>query len=49
MNEKEKMLNGLWHSPSKDKTLLEERTHCKKLCYEHNMLSPEKQKFDKSC
>ena len=42
MNEKEKMLNGLWHSPSKDKTLFEERTHCKKLCYEHNLLSPEK-------
>lgn len=42
MNEKEKMLNGLWHSPGLDKTLLEERTRCKKLCFEHNSLSPEK-------
>lgn len=42
MNEKEKMLNSLWHDPSQDKTLLEERTHCKKLCHEHNLLSPEK-------
>lgn len=42
MNEKEKMLNGLWHSPSEDKTLFEERTRCKKLCHEHNLLSPEK-------
>lgn len=43
MNEKEKMLDGLWHSPGDDKNLIEERTYCKKLCHEHNLLSPEKE------
>lgn len=42
MQEKDKMLQGLEYYPDKDETLKKERTECKKLCHEHNLLSPEK-------
>ena len=42
MNEKEKMLKGLVYDANNDKSLIEERTKCKKLCHEYNLLSPEK-------
>lgn len=42
MQEKEKMLKGLPYLPEQDETLKNERIKCKKLCQEHNQLSPEK-------
>lgn len=42
MQEKEKMLQGLLYYADKDETLKAERIKCKKLCYAHNQLSPEK-------
>lgn len=42
MQEKEKMLQGLLYYADKDEILKSERTKCKKLCHEHNQLSPEK-------
>lgn len=42
MSEKEKMLQGELYYADKDKELIEERLICKKLCWEHNQLSPEK-------
>lgn len=42
MNEKEKMLNGLWYYPFKAKELTAERIKCKSLCYDYNNLRPEK-------
>lgn len=40
MNEKEKMLKGLLYDANYDKSLKEERTECKSLCYEYNNLHP---------
>ena len=43
MNEKDKMLNGMWYiADCSDKTLFEERIRCKTLCYEYNNLPPAK-------
>ena len=42
MNEKEKMLKGLLYDANFDKSLIEERTQCKSLCYEYNNLQPVK-------
>ena len=42
MNEKEKMLKGLLYDANYDKSLIEERTQCKSLCYEYNNLQPVK-------
>ena len=36
MNEKEKMLSGLLYDANYDKSLIEERIKCKKLCQEYN-------------
>jgi len=43
MNEKEKMLNNKLYNPN-DKELAKERLNCKKLCFKHNNLSPDKTK-----
>ena len=40
MNEKEKMLKGMLYDANYDKSLIEERTKCKSLCYEYNNLHP---------
>ncbi len=40
MNEKEKMLSGLYYNPE-DAVLKGDRMNCKKLCHKHNQLSPE--------
>ncbi len=42
MTEKEKMLRGELYDANYDKSLIEERAKCKKLCFEYNCLSPEK-------
>lgn len=41
VEEKEKMLNGKLYNAGCDKSLIEERTKCKKLCQEYNRLSYE--------
>ena len=40
MNEKEKMLKGLYYNPE-NAVLKGDRKNCKMLCYKHNQLSPE--------
>ncbi len=40
--EKEKMLKGELYDANYDKSLIQERTDCKILCFQHNNLSPEK-------
>ena len=40
MNEKEKMLKGLYYNPE-NAILKSDRKNCKMLCYKHNQLSPE--------
>ena len=42
MNERDKMLEGTLYDANYDKSLIDERMKCKKLCYKHNTLSPEK-------
>jgi len=42
MTEKEKMLKGELYDANYDKSLIEQRTKCKKLCFEYNNLSPDK-------
>ena len=41
-SEKEKMLNGELYDANYDKSLIEERTKCKTLCFKYNNISPEK-------
>lgn len=41
MSEKEKMLKGQLYDANYDKSLIEERTKCKKLCQEYNGISYE--------
>jgi len=36
MTEKDKMLNGELYDANYDKSLIEQRTKCKKLCFEYN-------------
>ena len=40
--EKEKMLKGELYNANYDKSLIEERTKCKILCFKYNKISPEK-------
>ena len=40
MTEKEKMLAGMMYDANYDKDLINERTLCKDLCYEYNLLPP---------
>ena len=40
--EKEKMLKGELYDAIYDKSLIEERTKCKTLCFQYNNISPEK-------
>ena len=40
--EKEKMLKGELYNANYDKSLIEERTKCKMLCFQYNNTSPEK-------
>ena len=42
MTEKEKAAQGLLYNANYDKTLIDERTYCKSLCYEYNQLHPTK-------
>ena len=44
ITEKEKMLNGELYDANYDKSLIEERIKCKKMCFEYNNTSPEKTK-----
>lgn len=48
MSEKEKMLSGQLYDACADKELFEERTKCKKLCFEYNNTSPEKSEARKA-
>lgn len=41
MNEKEKMLAEMLYDANYDKSLIDDRLKCKKLCHKHNQLSPE--------
>lgn len=40
MTEKEKMLAGILYDANYDEALLQERTACKELCYDYNLLRP---------
>lgn len=48
MTEKEKAAAGMLYDGSYDETLKEERSVCKKLCYEYNMLPPFKEEERKA-
>ena len=48
-NEKLKMLKHKVYNAALDYPLFRERLLCKKMCYEHNMLSPEKIRERNSC
>ncbi len=40
MTEKEKRDSGLFYNNNHDKSLIDERVYCQKLCHEHNMTCP---------